>query len=53
MLKKAMDEEIDALKKNETWDIFYLPNKNDQWDANGFFQSNTRRMDGFVERYKA
>lgn len=42
--RTAVEEEIQALEKNKTWEITYLPKGKGQLDANGYSQSNTRKM---------
>ncbi|KAM0070582.1 putative RNA-directed DNA polymerase [Helianthus debilis subsp. tardiflorus] len=42
--KKAMETEIEALKKNNTWDKCTLPPGKKQWDAVGCFQLNIGLM---------
>jgi hypothetical protein len=37
--KEAMKEELNILKKNNTWIIVQLPkNKKNSWDVNGFIE---------------
>jgi len=42
--KKAILEEMNALKRNETWEMVELPRKKKQWDASGCSPSNLNQM---------
>ena len=35
--KEAINEEMKALSKNETWDIIDLPKEKNQWDTSGVY----------------
>lgn len=50
--KQAMDEEMDSLKKNQTWTLTELP-KNQQVIDNKWTYKIKRNGDGSVQRFKA
>jgi hypothetical protein len=50
--KKAMVEEMDALDKNEAWDIFELPSGRKSVGSKWLFKKKFN-AEGKVEKYKA
>ena len=49
---KAMDEEMESLKKNGTWEEVELPQGRKTVDSKWVFKAK-QKADGTVERYKA
>jgi hypothetical protein len=41
---KAMREELNAVERNETWELVPLPIGKKPWDANGYIKLNTIAM---------
>ena len=50
--KKAMEEEMDSLAKNNTWDLVELPEGRSVVGCKWVFKLK-RKVDGSIERYKA
>lgn len=50
--KKAMDEEISEIKKNDTWELTELPEGYKAIDVKWVYKTKTNQ-DGEVEKYKA
>ena len=49
--KKAMEEELDSLAKNNTWDLVELPEGRSVVGCKWVFKLK-RKVDGSIERYK-
>ena len=43
--KNTVMEEMKALEKNKTWEIWLYPRDTKLWDANGCSLSNTKQME--------
>ena len=50
--KKAMEEEMDSLAKNNTWDLVELPEGRSVVGCKWVFKLK-RKFDGSIDRYKA
>lgn len=50
--KKAMEEEMESLQKNETWDLVKFPEGRKPVDSKWVFKKNMNAI-GEVKKYKA
>ena len=49
--KRAMEKEIESLKKNKTWDLVALPDERKPFGSNWVFKKNMNVL-GRVKKYK-